>query len=54
MSSSTLQVISGSDLMIDGIYYYKPDMNQVQKIVAQFLTAAKAGLPEGGNPVSSN
>jgi polyisoprenyl-teichoic acid--peptidoglycan teichoic acid transferase len=37
----SMTMISGSDLMIDGIYYYKPDMDNVQKIATQFLAAAQ-------------
>ena len=34
----SMTMIPGSDLMVDGIYYYKPNEADVQRIVSQFLT----------------
>jgi LCP family protein required for cell wall assembly len=47
----SMTLIPGSDLMVDGIYYWKPDEAAAHRIVAQFLTptAANAGLPAGSN-----
>jgi LCP family protein required for cell wall assembly len=47
----SMTTIPGSDLMVDGIYYWKPNDDEVHRIVAQFLTptAASVGLPAGGN-----
>jgi anionic cell wall polymer biosynthesis LytR-Cps2A-Psr (LCP) family protein len=47
----SMTTVPGSDLMVDGIYYWKPDEAAVRRIVAQFLTptAASAGLPAGSD-----
>lgn len=47
----SMTMLPGSDLMVDGIYYYKPDEDGIRKTVAQFLApaAASAGLPSGSN-----
>ena len=50
----SMTMIPGNDLMVDGIYYLKPNEDEVHRIVTQFLTAASLGLPAGGSPVSSN
>ena len=46
-----MTMVPGSDLMVDGIYYLKPDEEGTRKVVAQFLnpTGARAGLPAGGS-----
>jgi polyisoprenyl-teichoic acid--peptidoglycan teichoic acid transferase len=33
----SMTMIPGSDLMVDGIYYWKPNEDEVHRIVAQFL-----------------
>jgi LCP family protein required for cell wall assembly len=47
----SMTMITGNDLMVDGIYYWKPDEEAVRKTVAQYLMpgAARAGLPAGGS-----
>ncbi len=47
----SMTTIAGSDLMVDGIYYWKPDEESVRKTVAQFLssTGTQAGLPAGAS-----
>ncbi len=44
-----MTTIAGSDLMVDGIYYWKPDEESVRKTVAQYLcpTGTRAALPAG-------
>lgn len=41
----SMTTIPGSDLLVDGIYYWKPHDDEVRKIVAQYLTpgAVRAG-----------
>ncbi|MGB9612863.1 MAG: LCP family protein [Candidatus Margulisiibacteriota bacterium] len=36
-----MTTIPGSDLMVDGIYYWKPDQAAVEKIVSQFILNKK-------------
>ena len=36
-----MTMVPGSDMMIDGIYYLRPDQDQVNKIISQYLTTKK-------------
>jgi len=45
MSNFSMNTVPGSDLMIDGIYYWKPNEAEVQKIISNFSS--------GKSPASS-
>lgn len=43
-----MSVIPGTDFMVDGIYYWKPDEAAVQEIVNRSIQFSLPGLPAGG------
>ena len=43
-----MNMIPGSDLMVDGIYYWRPNEAETQKIIGQFFLGKKLALSESG------
>ena len=40
-ASPFLATVPGTDIMVDGIYYWKPDEAALQRIVEQFINGKK-------------
>jgi len=49
MKQFSATMIPGTDLMVDGIYYWKPDDIEVQKIVNRYLTNRRISAAGQGN-----
>lgn len=48
LSQINMKTIPGTDMMVDGIYYYRPDDIKIHQIVDQYFSTKKLALNAGG------